>query len=486
MTTTFQQDLGARFAAGQPGVWITTHEELRAIPVVLEMAKQHFKSVSLWSCIRGLTSADGTVQHTNSDEGLGGVAKFIADGRLPSPWLITLCDAHDYLKPQAVRAFREIMEHAVGHFIVISPKSDALPLEWQRIVTPMRFALPTEDELAKLMSDFSSADLSCRQLAEASLGLTMHEAKVAASMAISRHGLKNLPRVVHEIWDSKAKTWADSGLVVVNQPKETWNDVGGCFRFKDWIEARISTFSAAARQAGVPTPRGVLFTGPYGVGKSLLSKVIANRLGWRYVEWNLSSVFGPFVGQTEEATSRLIETTESLRPCVVRIDEMAHQLAGFESSGFTDSGVVSRLIGTLLTWLEERKDGIFVVGNTNEPWRLPPHVIRSGRFDGVFNITLPAEDTLEEILTIHVRKYASAFDLGTLDLRGLCKKMAEKGFSGADVEQSVVEAVQVSYPKAPTAKALTSAIHEIVPSSSTMKEQVSKLQEWARTRTREA
>ena len=494
----FREDVADLLEAGSNALWITTHEEPRVMADLVALAKASNLPAYTWSQIRGVTSVEarrGANPSVPPDQGLLGAFAWsgVQAQTLNSTIILILCDPHESLKDAAAkRGLRELIESRSDvKILILSPMSE-VPFELSRLVIPLRFALPIHDEMVDVIKrDVRGAGLTSAQiieLAESAMGLTASEARIAARFALARHGVKKLADVAQEIWITKTRLYNASGLVVVRRPTETLSDIGGCFEFKKWVDQRLRAFTPEARIKGIPTPRGVVFVGPYGVGKSLLSRSICNALGWCYIEWNIGKLLGPYVGTTEQNTDRLLEFTDLHRPCVVRLDEIGHQVSGYQSSAYTDSGVVSRLIGRILTYMEERRDGVFFVASTNEPWNLPPHMVRAGRFDAIFHLELPDSGSMEEIFAIHSRRYCPdlQLDYRSQPVRNLVRKMVEMKFSGAEVEQAIVEAVQVSYPSAPTLESFEECATKIVPIAMTMAEDMERLEKWARGRARPA
>jgi SpoVK/Ycf46/Vps4 family AAA+-type ATPase len=84
-----------------------------------------------------------------------------------------------------------------------------------------------------------------------------------------------------------------------------------------------------------------------------------------------------------------------------------------------------------LTWLQEKQDGVFVVAAANDIARLPPELLRKGRFDEIFFVGPPVQEERETIFTIHLR--ARKQDVAQFRSRGA--RRAAEGFNGAEIEQ---------------------------------------------------
>jgi len=480
----FRETIGQHLDAGAQALWITTFEEPRVLPEILTAVEAKRKTVYTWSSVKGLWKATPESEKVcNPDAGLkGALDSILSQGKGQAG--VILLDPHEHFNASVNRQMREMLHERDNLTFVYVSTKDTVPYDLTHQVTKLRYQLPTEDEILKTAQEKRVA--SAKIMSEAAVGLTLDEAIVAMKLALLRHGSQEAKKAAHEVWKLKANQLANIGLVGIEQPTETWNDVGGLYLFKQWFDARASAFSNEAQKQGVPTPRGVILTGPYGTAKSLVGRVIANRLTevsgrrWNHAEADFGRVMGPYVGETEEKTRQLFETLLSLRPIVVRIDEISHQTRGFESSGFTDSGVVSRMIHSFLTFLQERDPGVFIIGTTNEPWHMPPHMSRGGRFDAIFYFGLPRVDEMIEILQIHLKKHVG--ETKGFALKELATQMVDQKFSGAEAEQAIISARQTSYPKPMTPVALERAMTTISPAAIVMSKEFEKIDEWGRTR----
>jgi SpoVK/Ycf46/Vps4 family AAA+-type ATPase len=189
-------------------------------------------------------------------------------------------------------------------------------------------------------------------------------------------------------------------------------------------------------------------------------------------------LYDKFVGATEQNLHKALEAAERLAPVVLWVDEIEKALA---SGGDSDGGVSQRVLGTFLTWLQERRGSVFVVATANDIARLPPELLRKGRFDEIFFVDLPTAAVREDILSLHLRQRGR--DPASFDLVHLAA-LAE-GFSGSELAQAITSALFSAFNGD---GALTTAMieHELTstkPLSVTMREPVQALRAWARGRT---
>jgi SpoVK/Ycf46/Vps4 family AAA+-type ATPase len=146
-----------------------------------------------------------------------------------------------------------------------------------------------------------------------------------------------------------------------------------------------------------------------------------------------------------------------------------------------DDGLSRRILGTFLTWMSERKKPVFVVATANDIMRLPPELVRKGRFDEIFFVDLPSPQNRRDILQIHLRKRSlepSQFDLDAL-------VEATKGFSGSEIEQAVVSAMYTAHAgkRTLTQPDLLAEIQQTRPLSVVMREKIQETRDWASGRT---
>jgi SpoVK/Ycf46/Vps4 family AAA+-type ATPase len=262
-------------------------------------------------------------------------------------------------------------------------------------------------------------------------------------------------------------------------------DVGGLDLLKGWLSTRSGAFSAKARDFGLPEPKGLLLLGVQGCGKSLTAKAIASAWRLPMLRLDVGAIMNAYIGSSEENMRKAIHIAESLAPCILWLDEIEK---GFESAGggtpSGDSGTSARVFATFLTWLQEKTKPVFVIATANSIDRLPPEMLRKGRFDEIFFVDLPSRQEREEIFAIHLSRRGR--DPSRFDLAALGEK--SEGLSGAEIEAVTVEGLWRAYPEErDLAQAdLTDALRDTVPLSRTMAESIDSLRAWARSRARPA
>lgn len=216
-----------------------------------------------------------------------------------------------------------------------------------------------------------------------------------------------------------------------------------------------------------------------GAGKSLAAKTIAGAWGVPLLRLDFATLYNKFHGESERNLRTVLHSADAMAPCVLWIDEIEKGLAS--DSGDSDGGVSRRMLGTLLTWMSERKSRVFMVATANDISHLPPELLRKGRFDEIFFIDLPSAAVRAEIFRIHLTRRRidpAPFDLATL-------AGAAAGFSGAEIEQAIISALYEALgEKQPlAARHILDEIARTRPLSVVMAEQVAALRAWADERT---
>ena len=162
----------------------------------------------------------------------------------------------------------------------------------------------------------------------------------------------------------------------------------------------------------------------------------------------------------------------------------SRSFSGTGSSNMSDGGTTSRVFGSFITWLQEKRSPVFVIATANNVTQLPPELLRKGRFDEIFFCDLPQREERKTIVGIHLAKKKR--NPADYDLEKMADATAD--FSGAEIETAVVAALYDSFDAGEelSSERLLTSIGEIVPLSVTMREVIESMRDWARTRARPA
>jgi SpoVK/Ycf46/Vps4 family AAA+-type ATPase len=293
-----------------------------------------------------------------------------------------------------------------------------------------------------------------------------------AARALARRGQLGEADLT-EVLEEKRQAIARSELLEYCPTEASPSDIGGLDALKHWLKQRKLAFSDEAERYGLPLPRGVLLVGPQGTGKSLTAKAIAHSWAMPLLRLDVGRLFAGLVGASEARTRDMIRRAEAMAPCVLWIDEIDK---GFGGDSRSDGGTSQRVLASLLTWMSEKTSAVFVVATANGVDSLPPELMRKGRFDEIFLLDLPDAAERLAILDLQLRRRRPQH---YIPLEVLVDRT--DGFSGAELEQVVVEAMHLAFGdhREFGEPDLIAAASDLVPLSRTAREQLEALKHWA-------
>ena len=477
--------------AGAPLLHIASYEWERVRGLVIGLARELSLPLKVWSQSTGLLACNKGGEVRVEDEAATEpleVLRQIHASDEPGIWLLE--DFQPFLREEhhpLLRWLREIarLPSSPRKVVVLSTPLPGLPMDLRKEIPTVELALPGVDDLRVVLQDAAAA-LGVRASADEALldaarGLTVMEARLAFGRAAAELGRLDhgaVPLVAQE----KERIIKQSEVLEYYPTDARMTDVGGLDQLKEWLHRRGRAFGAGARDFGLDAPKGVLLLGVQGCGKSLLAKAIAATWQFPLLRFDMGKVFGGIVGQSEGNIRTALQVAQALAPCVLWIDEIEKGLAGMGSSDQTDGGTTARVVGTLLTWMQEKKDPVFVVATANRIDMLPPELLRKGRFDEIFFVDLPTRAIREEILSIHLKKKRrnpEDFALADLAARSV-------GFSGAELEEAVREGLYDAFAEGRELRTehIAKALDKTFPLSRTMRDQIDSLRQWAKVRAR--
>jgi AAA+ superfamily predicted ATPase len=377
-----------------------------------------------------------------------------------------------------------------GCIIITGRVPEQIPNSLKGLSTVVKLPLPDDTEF-RLLTERIYRDLSKQLPIELHLtkadmgqilknlhGLTLLEAEKILTKAMVEDGRLD-PKDIDAVTQAKKEIIEREGLLEYYPVEATMADIAGLNGLKSWLAKRRAIIAEPqkAKEFGLSFPKGVLLLGVQGAGKSLCAKAIANDWNLPLLKMDPSSLYNKYIGESEKNFTRAIKTAEKMSPVVLWIDEIEK---AFASNGDTDGGLSQRVLGLFLSWLQERKGDVFVVATANDISKLPPELVRKGRFDEMFFVDLPDITSRAEILKIHLRKRkrdAEKFNV---------QKLAEctEGFSGAELEQVVVSSLYTAFSSGGdvTTEILLNEAKQTVPLSKTMAEKITSLRSWAKER----
>ncbi len=486
MSVTWREQLDLLIRSRAPIVWIRSLEEQR-VEALLEQVAQGLGGRLLlsWDFIDGLSGAPNRAGEAarNPMAALGCLDSLPADQGA----ILLLRDFHRYGDDAGIcRRLRNLAQQLPSrpHTLVISAPDWRLPLELEDAVTQLDLPLPDAAEIRELLSSIVRAtgqsleSAVLEQLTAACHGLSEQRVRAMAARALARRGELSETDLV-EVLEEKRAAIARSELLEYCPSEATPADIGGLDALKHWLEQRRMAFSDDARLYGLPLPRGVLLVGPQGTGKSLTAKAIAHSWGMPLLRLDVGRLFAGLVGASEARTREMIQRAEAMAPCVLWIDEIdkGFGLVG-RGDGRSDGGTSQRVLASVLTWMAEKTSAVFVVATANGVERLPAELLRKGRFDEIFLLDLPSAEERGSILDLQLRRRRPGH---RIPLEVLVDRT--EGFSGAELEQTVIEAMHLAYAEHRDfgEADLIAAASQVVPLSRTAREQLEQLQQWAST-----
>jgi SpoVK/Ycf46/Vps4 family AAA+-type ATPase len=335
------------------------------------------------------------------------------------------------------------LEPTKSAVIIIAGPQLEIPPELEKDSVIIDFELPTFGHLKTKLTEFSNtyrgrknvvidlADEDIDALAKAAQGLTMAEAELAFAKALVADNRLDRSDVA-QIIEEKKQIIRKTGILTFEEPGNMC-DVGGLENLKAWLSKRKDILTERARKYNIPEPKGVMLTGVPGCGKSLCAKAMASFWSIPLLRLDMGAVFAGVVGSSEANMRKAIRCAEAMAPCILMIDEVEKGLAG-SGGGGGDGGTSTRVFGTLLSWMSDKTCPVFVVATANEFDRLPPEMLRKGRFDEIFFVDFPHAGERTNILQIHIRKRGRNVEI--FDIPRLVE--ATKDFTGSEIEQAII------------------------------------------------
>ncbi|MFW5967848.1 MAG: AAA family ATPase [Persicimonas sp.] len=475
----FVRELRSLLRAPYALIHLQTYEEDRALNLLGRLADKDDRPVMTWSPVTGF---DGSPSESDLEGALDHIE------RSDQPGIFVLEDVHDFLRESGVRRRLREMEGpcAAAHktIVLLGPTKIEAP-ELDKDLARIELPLPGREVIGRECDVVFPADefehLDRDALVSGAMGLTSREAFRAFHRVRQQYEEalgRNQPFDVEEsILREKQRIIGASEVLEFFPLDEGLSDVGGLDSLKQWLAERKKAFAPEAETYGLPAPKGLLLIGVQGCGKSLTAKAVGRHWGLPLLRLDLGVIFDG-KRSPDDALRQGIRTAEAIAPCVLWMDEIEKGFA------HDSEGRSNRVLGSLLTWQQEKTAPVFLVATANDVTALPPEMLRKGRFDEIFFVDLPDVHERREILEIHLSRRGRSFPEKVLEQLAA----RTEHYSGAELEQIVVSAMYTAFAEDRdiTAEDLEYAAKETVPLYRTYEEHIKELREWARGRARPA
>jgi SpoVK/Ycf46/Vps4 family AAA+-type ATPase len=491
------EELNLLVKSKYPVICLETVDEIYTIRQLRAIAEQLNLDFYQWSITDGFRRGDKDDSYYQTKEPVK-MLRMIQSLLKPRedeeirPGLFVLKDFEKYIEDVLVlRLFKDIINLIKGTrdtFVIVSAEYK-LPKDIQPDSAHLMGGYPIEDEIEAVIKEtaeelkrtnnkvaLSLSDEELDKITSALKGLSIQQIRNVINRCLLADNILDM-NDLSEIETYKKKIFDQEGLLEFCLTEDKDN-IAGFDNLKRWLVERKDSFSTQ-KTTSLPFPKGLLLMGVQGCGKSLAIKVIARELNLPLYRLDLARLYSKYVGETEKNLRTALMIAEKLAPACLWIDEIEKGFAA--SGGDIDGGVSQRILGTFLTWMQERKASCFIAATANDIYRLPPEFLRKGRFDEIFFVDLPDAESREQLLKIHLKKRGLKPE--DFELKKIVDATVD--FSGAEIEQAIISALY----RASTEKEVISTRHIIEQIKSTKplsiikKEGISALRAWAKERT---
>ena len=446
------------------GIWIETFEFQETLSEIAQLCRDEEWIGATWDVSGGLRVGN-TEAVSDATDPLAAIRAINGLASQGSTVLLVMNNLHKFVSSvEIMQALQhQLIEGKQNRTIIIGLSPQAtIPIELEKLFVVVEHALPDRQQLEAIAREIATEENELPDEAElettldAAAGLTRLEAENAFSLSLVRHG-RIEPGA---IWELKAGMLKKSGLMQLYHGEDNFDSLGGLENLKAFSKRSLLQRD---RDNPLKQPRGVLLLGVSGTGKSAFAKALGKETGRPTLVLDIGALMGSLVGQTESNVRRALQIADAMAPCILFVDELEKALGGATGSGNGDSGVSSRMLGTLLSWMNDHTSNVYLVATCNDVSKMPPELTRAERFDGIVFLDLPGRDQKDRIW----QQYISLFDLDPNQ-----KMPKDDQYTGAEIRSCCRLAALLDLP-------LVQASINVVPVAVTASESVDALRKWA-------
>ena len=426
------------------------HYDFKAIDEVIASISEGVKCLEYDNALGLVNFKD---KHPMADCDLIHFLQLTMDEGFCGQTFLILKDVHHQLEnPKVIALLRRIAENTLYRddfqaTVFILSDIVKIPRELENLITICDLPLPDIDEITAQIDEFAhSLQIDVEQnvvnnIALSLKGLNSFQIRQILNLAYQDGGCINRDDE-KLILKEKEQVIKKSGMLEVVSVNEGLGDIGGLENLKEWLtkKSRIFADLDKAIKFGVDIPKGILIVGMPGCGKSLSAKAASSLFKMPLVRLDVGRLLGKYVGESEANMRKALFLSEAISPCVLWVDEIEKAFSGVKSDA-SDGNVTNRLFGQFLTWMQEKKNTVFIIATANNISGLPLEFLRKGRFDELFFVDLPNKEERAKILEIHLKnrhKWNKEIDVIPV------VKLTD-GYCGADLEAIVKDAIEEAF-----------------------------------------
>ena len=197
----------------------------------------------------------------------------------------------------------------------------------------------------------------------------------------------------------------------------------------------------------------------------------------------MAKIMDKMVGASEKKIDHALRVAKACAPCVLLIDEVEKSMGGAQSSNVSDSGITQRILGAILSFMNDNDSGVYVIMTSNDISQLPPEFTRKGRIDGIWYFGLPSDEERKAIFRIHFGKVKRDVPDEIIDIA----VAHSKDFTGAEIEGCVQDILMSAYERCKktgenviTEEDVIAACEGTVPVARSSREKINALERYCR------
>jgi ATP-dependent 26S proteasome regulatory subunit len=508
------KELDTYLYGGFPLIMVNTIEVNRAVDAIIQEVnlfnqqvhelntedaylKLHGLSIYIWQGYKGLTLYNEEDAIENTTDSADAFKYILTENTKPTVYIFkypNLIWNDHYEASKLIWNTLEFVNRAKKQsnhqYLIFVGETQSAPVEIQREAVIINMPLPSKQIITSYINSivdefgFKFKHKEIERASNAAMGMTLCEVENAVRAAIVKGNGKNLN--TDTIYNEKKQAVKRSGLLELIETVETEHTLGGMEPYKQWLNqvSKIYQNPDKAKTFGLKMPKGALLFGVSGGGKTLGAKVASNILGVPLYRCDIGRVYASLLGESEKNTRALFSLIDAVAPCVVLFDEIEKMFAGLGSSDMTDGGITSKVISSMLYYMEERTTPAFFIGTANSIFSLRPELLRKGRWDELWFIDLPNDLEREQILDIHLKKSGREFKNVIKNKFTVIDKL--KNYTGAEIENIVHSALRDAFVENRdiTEDDILININKTIPIAVTKKEEINQLRAWAANKAR--